>query len=186
MNVNVKYLPRLVPVIAYLLTAGSNIAVVPQAQAANGQCRWENGPGFPTHSSCQNEDCLGNGGRAFCTKPELRPPLNRNESQVDGQMFGYSMCDIAAASIPKIAQWCAAQGGNWVDMECRNLSADYPGVGSASNEGAALAAGQQFATRNGALCPTLTERYGMGADRQHRPVVLERRTCLPEWRIVER
>ena len=50
------------------------------------------------------------------------------------------MCDMAAASIPKIAAWCRAQGGTWVlvgggEQECQNLPAQYPGIGQAILKG---------------------------------------------------
>jgi RHS repeat-associated protein len=45
----------------------SVVAVPPVAHAANGQCKWEGGPGAPTYPSCEAEDCANVGGKAQCT-----------------------------------------------------------------------------------------------------------------------
>ena len=53
------------------------LLVVPRtAHADNGQCQWEGGPGWPTYQSCQLQDCIGAGGYAQCSEPEIRPSIN--------------------------------------------------------------------------------------------------------------
>jgi RHS repeat-associated protein len=167
MNRILNIAPRVVPFVVYLLTIGGNFATAPVAEAMNGQCKWENGPGYPTYQSCRSEDCLGKGGLAICTAPEIRPPMGFNDSQTDGQKFGYSMCDVAGPSIPRIARWCAALGGTWVvvgwsDPVCKNLPPQYPNLGSATSEGAALAGGNQFMTMGNSCPPALTGDTGWG------------------------
>jgi hypothetical protein len=102
------------------------------------------------YSACKVEDCVEDGGLAVCTEPEIRPPSNWTDENTDAEKFGYDMCDEAGPSIPAIAAWCAAEGGTWVvtgadTQACNNLPAQYPGVGSASNEQAAVAASDQYA-----------------------------------------
>jgi RHS repeat-associated protein len=156
------------PWAGYLLVVSMTGIGMPQvAVASNGQCRWEGGPGFPIHSSCRREDCLGEGGLTMCTEPEFRPPIGSNDSQVDDEKFSYRMCDMAAASIGRIRRWCEVQGGTWTlvgggEQECRNLPAQYPGIGIASNEGAALAAGAQFASGNSSCPRVLGQDTGWG------------------------
>ncbi len=153
MKRTLKLLSCDLPVAAYLLAMLAGAGVSPTAQASLGRCKWEGGPGYPTHTSCQKEDCLGDGGLAMCAAPEIRPPLGRSDSQVDGQKFEYRMCDVAPASNPKAARWCAAQGGTWEGsaIGCTNLPSQYPAFTTAANESAALSAANQFMT--GGQCP---------------------------------
>jgi RHS repeat-associated protein len=159
--------PGLFPLLIYLLATAGGLSVSPVAEASWGQCRWENGPGYPTYPSCRDEDCLGNGGRLMCTEPEKRPPLGRNDSQVDSEKFEYGMCDVAAPSIGATARWCIVEGGTWVpvsggNQECRNLPPQYPAPGNAANEGAALVAGELFVTMGSSCPPVLASDTGWG------------------------
>jgi RHS repeat-associated protein len=127
-------------------TGAVGVLMPATAMSSGGQCKWEGGSG--TSESCLNEDCLEDGGRAICTKPEIRPSAPGGDATSDGNKFSYGMCDVAGPSIPFIAAWCHAQDGNWVaegsTLRCDNLSPEYPGIGQAANESAALRAGGKF------------------------------------------
>jgi len=86
------------------------------AHALGGQCVWEGGPGAQTYPSCKLEDCIGAGGLAVCTAPEVRPTSSVNDSQVDGQKFQYGACDVKAPLPVYQAGWCYAAGGTWTGI----------------------------------------------------------------------
>ena len=105
------------------------LLVVPRtAHADNGQCQWEGGPGWPTYQNCQLQDCIGAGGYAQCSPPELRPSSGLSDEQVDGQKFIYS---TYTPSEYDNLDWCLAEGGGYNGFggsggqpECAGLDPD--------------------------------------------------------------
>jgi len=124
---------------------GAGIACSPRAEASNGQCVWEGGPGVGTYPACENEDCIEDGGLVVCTEPELRPPSGYRDDQVDGEKFGYMMCDQQTPQIAHIGRWCTVQGGTWTGSTCENLPSSYAGIAGAPTESTAIAAADAFA-----------------------------------------
>ena len=122
-----------VSVVACALLATTFLLVPRPAHATNGQCKWEGGPGASQYPECKLEDCLGVGGLAQCTDPEIRPPNNLTDAQVDGQKFGYI---TYSPSEYDNVDWCQAAGGTYNGfnapyqglLECAGLDTNtYPG-----------------------------------------------------------
>ena len=120
-------------VIGCALLAMTLLLVPRPAHATGGQCIWEGGPGASQYPECKLEDCLGVGGVAQCTDPEIRPPNNLTDAQVDGQKFGYI---TYSESEYENIDWCLAAGGTYNGFnagysglqECAGLDTNtYPG-----------------------------------------------------------
>jgi RHS repeat-associated protein len=162
MNRIIKLFSLATPALAYLLLMSGAVTYSPPAMAMNGKCKWENGPG--TDASCLWEDCLEDGGNMLCSEPEIAPSIGAGDAQVDGQKFGYGMCDMAGPSIPAIAAWCTAEGGTWngPDAPCAGLPPEYPGIGRAASEGSADAASDIWIQRRYSTCTTSPSDSGWG------------------------
>ncbi len=112
-----------VGVAAYATLAILTSTVTPTsvAHAANGQCKWEGGPGAPTHSTCGAEDCVNEGGRAYCTEPKELAHSPFTERFSDSESFGYQAC------IPNglVIHHCTSNGGTWGAGGCSGLPAGF-------------------------------------------------------------
>ena len=109
------------------------------AQATNGQCIWEGGPGANTYPECLTEDCLGAGGVAQCMDPVIRPATGYNDSQVDGQMYNYYYGDGQELDL---GNFCQGEGGTWNGLygnpACANLPTGYNDITDTNTEMLAL------------------------------------------------
>jgi RHS repeat-associated protein len=124
------------------------------AFAANGQCRWEGGPGAPTYGTCELEDCLGNGGLAQCYDPDVyRPPLPFTESEAGSGKWMYYSC---AETSTDNYYWCHAAGGSYSGTQCLGLSTAYPRGNPTivNDETTGLATMSAYAAMKYGTCPT--------------------------------
>ena len=101
-------------------------------RAAQGECRWEGGPGVSGgYAYCAAEDCIGNGGLAQCSAGEGRPSHPYTTEQAGSGGWIYSMCDNMASYMFIVARWCTSAGGTWVTSgstpKCENLPPDMLG-----------------------------------------------------------
>src|SRR5688572_1093299 len=81
------------------------------AQAAGGQCKWEGGPGAPTHAVCSVEDCTGRGGLAQCSGGVGAVQSPRTDAEVGPDKWVYSGSEDYYNPIFTNPYWCAAAGG---------------------------------------------------------------------------
>jgi RHS repeat-associated protein len=147
-----------------LMSAAALVSLPAPVQAANGQCRWEGGPGAPTHADCRAEDCMGNGGFAQCSDPVAAPLAPWTESQLGPDFWIYNMCDQQPAHPAHMARFCDAAGGTWNGSagRCENMPPDMLGSQYAtSDEGHALSITETFAGF-GCAPPTSTDDTGWG------------------------
>src|SRR5688572_2240752 len=100
--------------------SGQALAPAQDARAANGQCRWEGGPGASLYPSCKQEDCKGHGGNAHCTEPI--PVSATADAAADKQAWTYYSC------IPSglLSHHCTANGGTW-NGSCSGLPSGFVG-----------------------------------------------------------
>jgi RHS repeat-associated protein len=152
-----------------ILTAVSMLfaAPAPEAYAANGQCRWEGGPGTAGgYAYCAVEDCIGAGGLAQCSAGAPSPATPWTDAQVGSEKWAFHMCDEAAAYMPRIARWCTSAGGQWVvvngNPNCINLPDDILGGGGTitNSEDRAVEISDIWV---GSSCPTPVVDTGWGA-----------------------
>lgn len=128
--------------LVWMLFASAMMLVAPAAvHAANGQCKWEGGPGAPTYASCDVEDCTGDGGHAQCSEPIITP----TEHYVDGDNFAYQMCEDTAAYTYNWDRWCVIEGGTFSgDTGCTNIPPPNNADLSVSSEATAVADANEF------------------------------------------
>lgn len=139
--------------------------------AANGQCRWEGGPGAAGgHAYCRAEDCIGQGGNAQCTKPVGAPAIPFTDAQVGPDKWAFHMCDEAPPHASAWANWCISAGGQWHGNNgnpyCDSLPPDIIGGGGSTtnNEGRAVSISDTFVQRKYSSCSTtLQSDTGWGA-----------------------
>jgi RHS repeat-associated protein len=148
-------------ILFWLVVTSAVVLVTPNvAQAVSGECVWEGGPGAPTHAYCALEDCVGDGGRAYCTEPPEKP-VNSDERS-DGEKWEYHFGDLAAYG-PWVPAWCNAAGGTWSYPNCLGVSAGH-GPNWANNEGTANSTSDAFANIiYGASCSINSSDSGWGA-----------------------
>lgn len=102
------------------------------AEASFGQCRWEGGPGAPTHPSCEQEDCIGEGGFAECLSPI---PKRWTNEPADSDLWSYAVAD---PHFPfHEIKICEAWGHQWTATGCS-------GSIYGANEQAAIATATAF------------------------------------------
>ncbi len=109
------------------------------ARAAQGECRWEGGPGASGgYAYCAAEDCIGNGGLAQCSAGEGIPSQPFTTEQAGPGGWVYRMCDDMGSYMFLIARWCRSAGGEWVSgnpPQCENLPPDIlGGAGTLTND----------------------------------------------------
>lgn len=128
--------------IGWMLLVGATVVMAPvAAHAANGQCKWEGGPGAPTYASCDLEDCTGDGGHAQCGEVVITP----TEPLVDNNNYAYHMCEDTAAYTYNWQRWCLVEGGSFSgDTGCTGIPPPYNADFSASDESDAVAAADEF------------------------------------------
>ena len=137
----------------------------PTAEAANGQCKWEGGPGAAGgYAYCKAEDCKGNGGLARCTAPVGATP-----APLGAAGWAYHMCDEMPAHQSNNAKWCGAAGGTWVvtsgqNTSCQNLPPDIIGSSGmmTSSESRSVSISDTFANSMGCAA-SVTSDTGWGA-----------------------
>ena len=141
----------------------------PDAQAANGQCRWEGGPGADGgHSYCAMEDCIGTGGFAQCSRAEGAARSSSQEPHLGPDKWVYGACDHFAPHMANIALWCVSAGGNWEGSQtgCTGLAPGIFSGGASSNaDGQTSSIAQRWADgKFGSDCSaTVVSDTGWGA-----------------------
>jgi RHS repeat-associated protein len=122
---------------AIALATWLSLGNVTTAQAANGQCRWEGGPGASgeTNKYCLAEDCSGNGGFARCSKAEGAAQSPSLESLLGPEKWVYSACNHGPPQMSNYAGWCKAAGGVWdgSNARCNGLAPGIFSGGTSSN-----------------------------------------------------
>ena len=143
-----------------------------QAFAANGQCRWEGGAGvLGGFASCKAEDCLGDGGLAYCSAGVGAAAIPYDDSQVGPDKWTYGMCDEAGAYLGNIALWCRVAGGTWTANPsgpyCTNLPSGYFGPNTTNREEPAISNSDAWIAARFPSCSTaLQSDTGWGANVQ--------------------
>jgi RHS repeat-associated protein len=144
---------------ALVLLAIASMGTPGTAQAANGQCRWEGGPGASgeTNKYCLMEDCAGMGGFARCTVAEGAAPSSTLDPELGPDKWTFDACDHEAPSAGLMASWCIRAGGTWEGANyggCQNLPPGVFSGGTSSNsEGTTMAIADGFIDgRFGADC----------------------------------
>jgi RHS repeat-associated protein len=136
------------------------------AHADNGQCVWEGGQGAPTYPSCVIEDCMGAGGKAKCSDPEIRPAFGHTDAQADSQKFNYL---FGAGGNLTAQTWCLLAGGTYDGYDGQlcfgPFLAGLTYVDDANSEGLAIQMSDAYINTfagNGCV-PSLISDSGWGA-----------------------
>jgi hypothetical protein len=136
-----------------------------EAVATYGQCVWEGGPGAPTYPECKMEDCVGSGGVAQCTEPEIQARDGIPAANVDGQKFTYGMCDYEGPYLGYAVRWCLVEGGTWTAAQtCPGLTPPFD-TGGPNSEGLAISTSTAWENYNAPSCQrTIVSDSGWGFD----------------------
>jgi RHS repeat-associated protein len=141
------------PVFALTLVVTSvTLIMVPlsTAQAAGGQCKWENGAGAPTYPACSVEDCIGRGGKGRCSTG-AGAVQNRPDAEVGPDKWVFSAHDDYYNPIFTNPYWCRAAGGWFGSLTpygnptCHDLPEDVLGDRAANTESRLLEIVENFA-----------------------------------------
>lgn len=153
---------------AFLLFGLFSVLDSQPVHAANGQCKWEGGPGKsnPAYAYCEAEDCTGNGGLAQCSKGVGAGGSNESVLGPDKWVFG--ACDQQGSYVIIWRRWCVAAGGEWnIDIPgspgCVNMPAGVIGSGGSTtnNEAQIIQIADAFAKET-ASCASMSSDTGWG------------------------
>lgn len=146
-----------------ILVAGVVLIALCAPQIALGQsCRWQGGLGIG--STCDEQDCDYQGGKAQCKAPDPVPANGDTEAQANKDGYLYTMCG-GWGGISTEVDWCHAAGGTWGGpTDCANLPSTFLSPTLTTDEGAAYSTSDNFVHIHSGTCTQSASNTAWGVD----------------------